>query len=132
MLKEGLQGVVAPNGLGTPAWGDRETCPGSGRYSRRACGGHQFSTAHAHQLGGTGSPAQSLVGARGGFGVGSSSQWPVHTSLEGRGVLPRRWPVLKEGLLGALAPNSPGTLAWGDRESHPGCVRCSRGACGGQ
>ena len=27
MLKEGLRGVAVPNGPGTPAWGDGESCP---------------------------------------------------------------------------------------------------------
>ena len=44
-----------------------------------------------------------------------SSQRPGHTSMGGKGVLPRRWSVLKEGLWGAAAPNDPGTPALGGR-----------------
>ena len=52
--------------------------------------------------------------------------------MGGRGVLPRRWWVLKKGLRGAAIPNGPGTRAWGDAEACPGGGRCSRRACGGQ
>ena len=48
VLKEGPRGVAVPNGLSTRAWGDGESCPGSGRCLRRACGGQQFPTARAH------------------------------------------------------------------------------------
>ena len=54
------------------------------------------------------------------------------TYLWGRGVLPRRWSVLMEGLQGVAVPNGPGTPAWGDGESCLGGVRCSRRARGGQ
>ena len=40
---------------------------------------------------------------------GSSSLWLGPTNLGGRGVLPRRWSVLKEGFWGATAPFGPGT-----------------------
>ena len=46
---------------------------------------------------------------------GSSSQQPGHTSLGGRGALPRRWSVLKENLWGAAVPNDPATPAGGGR-----------------
>ena len=63
---------------------------------------------------------------------GNSSQRPRHTSLGGRGTLPWWWSVLKDGLPGTVAPNGPGTPAWGDGESFPGGDRYSRRACGGQ
>ena len=63
---------------------------------------------------------------------GSTSLWPGHTSLGGRGVLPNRWSVLKEGLRGAAPPYGPGTQDVGG----PGVVlrrwsalkECLRGA----
>ena len=79
--------------------------------------GQQLPTALAHQPGGTGSPAQAVVGAQGGPAGGRSSLRPGHTSLGGWGVLPRRWSVLKEGLRGVAVPTSPDTPAWGDGES---------------
>ena len=94
--------------------------------------GQQLPTAWVHQPGGTGSPAQAVVGAQGGPAGGSSSLRPGHTSLRGRGVPPRPWSVLKEGLRGVVVPNSPDTPAWGDGESCPGGGRCSRRACMGQ
>ena len=39
VLKEGLPGATAPYGLGIPAWGDGESCPGGGQCSGWACGG---------------------------------------------------------------------------------------------
>ena len=39
----------------------------------------------------------------------SSSQWPGLTSLRGRGVVPKRQSVLKEGLWGIAVPNGPGS-----------------------
>ena len=42
---------------------------------------------------------------------GSSSQRPGYNNLGGRGVLPRRWSVLKEGLQGVAVPNGPGTTS---------------------
>ena len=68
MLKEGLQGAAAPNGPGTLARGDGESCPSGDRCSRRACGGQQLPKARAHHPGGTGSPAQAVVVALGGHG----------------------------------------------------------------
>ena len=47
-----------------------------------------------------------VVGAQGERAGDNSSQRPGHTNLGGRGVLPRRWPVLKEALWGALASTS--------------------------
>ena len=66
-------GGSSPQGPGTLAYGDGESCPRAGRCSRRASGGHR-------------SPS------------------PGHTSVGGRGVLPRRWSVLKDGLWGAAVP----------------------------
>ena len=87
---------------------------------------------------------------------------PGHTHLGGRGVLFRRWSVLKECLREAAAPKAranqswgtgspvqavvgaqggptggsssqgPGTPVLGDGESCSGGGRCSRRACGGQ
>ena len=111
MLKEGLRGIAAPNGLDVPAWGDGESRPGGGRCSMRVCRGQQSPTAWAHHPEGTGSPAQAAVGAQGGPAGDSSSQRPTLTSLGGRGVLPRRRPVLKEGLRGVAVPNGPCSLA---------------------
>ena len=131
VLKEGLRGTSSPNGPGTPAWGDGESCPGSGRCSRRACGGQQLLPCRAYRPGGTGSPAEAVVGAQGGPARCSSSQCPRQTSLGRRGVLPRRCSVSKEGLRGAAAPNGPGTLAWRDGQSCLGGGRCFSTACGG-
>ena len=121
----------SPQGPGTPARGDGDSCPGGGQCSKRACGGQQFPK-------------------------------PGHTSLGGRGALPRWWSVLNEGLRGAVVPKArphqpgrtgsraqavvaaqggpaggsspqgPGTLGWGDGKSCPSGGRCSRRACGGQ
>ena len=148
--------------------------------------------ARAHQPGGMGSPAQVVVGAQRGPTGGTSPQVPGtpargdgepcpgggrcpkrdcggqqsprpgHTRLRGRGVLPKWWSLLKEGLRGATVPKArahqaggtgspaqavvaaqggtaggsrtqcPGTLAWGDGDSCPSGGRCSRRACGGQ
>ena len=129
VLKEGLQGAVGPNGPGTPAWWDGESCLGGGWCSRRACRGQQLPTARAHQPGGVGSPAQAVVAAQGGPAGGSSSLRPGYTGPGGRGVLSRRWLVLKEGMRRAAAPNGPGTPARGDGESCQGCGCCSRRAC---
>ena len=54
-----------------------------------------------------------------------------NTSLGGRGVLPGRWSMLKEGLRGVALSTGPGTPASGDGESCPGGGRCSRRAGGG-
>ena len=81
-------------------------------------------------LGGTGSPAQAVVGAQRGHAGGSSSQQPGHTSLGGQGLPPSRWSVLKGGLRRAVVRKGPGTPASGDRESCPVIARCPRGACG--
>ena len=56
---------------------------------------------------------------------GSRSQRPGLTSRGGRGVLPRRWSVLKECLRGIAVPNGPGSPASGDGESCLGGGRCS-------
>ena len=56
MLKEGLQGTAAPNGPGTPNWGDGESNLVGGWCSRGACAGQQLPTARAYPHGGTGSP----------------------------------------------------------------------------
>ena len=40
-----------------------------------------------------------------------SSQRPRLTNLRGRGVLPNRQSVLKEGLWGIAVPNGPGSPA---------------------
>ena len=61
-------------------------------------------------LGGLRSPAQAVVGVQGGAAGGSSSQRPVHTSPGGRGFLPRRLSVLKEGLRGAAGLGRRGVL----------------------
>ena len=74
--------------------------------------------ARAHQPGETGRSCPGGGGAEGGLAGGSSPQ-PGLTGLGGRGVLPRRWSVLKERMRGAVAPNSPGAPAWGDREVLP-------------
>ena len=119
VLKEGLWGVAVPNGPGTPARGDGESCRGGGRCSRRACGGLQFPTAQAHQPRGTGRLAQVVVGAQEGPVGGSSSQWPGHTRPGGRGDRPRWWSALKERLRGVAVPNGPGTPFLGGREVLP-------------
>ena len=116
MLKEDLRGVAAPNGPGSPAGGDEESCSCGGRCSRRARMGHRFPMARAHQTRGTGRPAQAVVGAQRGPAGGSSSQRPGHISPRGRGTLSRRWSVPTGGLRGAVAPNAPGSPAWGDEE----------------
>ena len=103
VLKEGLRGVAVPNGSGTPASGDGESCPGGDRCSRSACGGQLLPTA---PLGGWGVlPRRWSVLKEGLRGVAAPNG--LGTSSGGRGVLPRRWSVLKEGLWGAVAPNSP-------------------------
>ena len=93
--------------------------------------------------GGDWGPAQEVVGAQGGPAGGSSSQgagtpvWghgkscpgggrcsrsacggqrlprPGHTSLGGRGVLPRRRSVMREGLRGHQPPTARAHLPWG-------------------
>ena len=131
VLKAGVRGVAVSNGPSTPALGDGELCPGGGWCSRGACGGHQLPTARAHQPRGTGKPVQAVVCAQGRRAGGSGSQRPGRTGLGGRGVVPRRWLVLKGSVRGTLAPNGPGTPASGDGESCPGGGLCSRRACGG-
>ena len=66
-----------------------------------------------------------VVGAQGGSAGGSSSQRPVHTSLGGWGVMPKRWMVLKEGLQGAASRNGPGTTTSRNVTSCPRGSRCS-------
>ena len=131
VLNEGLWGVAVPNGPGTPAWGDGESCRGGGQCSRRACGGLQFPTAGAHQPGGTGRLAQVVISAQGGPVGASSSKWSGNTNPGGWGDLPRWWSALKEGLRGAAVSIGPGTPAWEDRGSYPGAGQCSRRARGG-
>ena len=119
----------------TLAWGHGESCPGGGRFSRRACTGSSSLRPGHTSLGdgealprrwlvikegmggttvpngpgtlawGTGSAAQAVVGAQGGLAGGSSSQRPGLTSLGGRGFPPRRWLLLTEGVWVAVAPN---------------------------
>ena len=57
VLKVGLRGVAVSNGPGTPAWGDKKSCPGSGRGSRRACGCSSSKRPGRTSLDGTGSRA---------------------------------------------------------------------------
>ena len=87
--------------------------------------------ARSDQPGGTGSLAQAVVGAHGGPAGGSTSQRPGHTRLGGRGVLPRRWWVLKEGLRGVAVSNGLGTPAPGDGDSAQAVVGSQRGHVGG-
>ena len=68
-------GGSSPQALGTLAWGDGESCLGSGRSSRGAC-------------------------------VAQQSARPGHSSLGGRGVLPTRLSVRKDGLPGAAVPKA--------------------------
>ena len=42
---------------------------------------------------------------------GALAPYGLATSSGGRGVLPKQWLVLKEGLLGVAVPNGPGTTA---------------------
>ena len=149
VLKEGLRGVAVPNGPGTTASGDGSSCPSGGRCPRSASGGaiapngldtslgtrgflprrwsvlkegmhgQQLPTARAHQPGGRRSPAQAVVGAQGGHGGDNSSQRPGHTSVGGRGVLPRRWSVLKEGWRGGSSSQRPGLTSLGGRGFPP-------------
>ena len=44
-------------------------------------------------------------------GLRGAAAPPGLTSLGGRGVLRRRWSLLKEGLRGVAVPNGPGTQA---------------------
>ena len=91
-----LRGVAVPNGSGTPASGDGESCPGGDRCSRSACGGQLLPTA---PLGGWGVlPRRWSVLKEGLRGV--AVPHGLGTSSGGRGVLPRRWSVLKEGFWG--------------------------------
>ena len=90
-----------------------------------------FQKAWAHLPGGTGSPIQTVVGAEGRPARGMSSQWPGHTNPGRRGVLPRWWSVLKEGLWGVAVPNGPVTPSRGDGESCRGGGPCSGRACAG-
>ena len=109
VLKEGLRGITGSNGPGSPVSGDGESCPNGGRCSERASGGKQFPTARAHQPEGTGSCAQAAVGAQGGLAGDGSCQRRGLTGMRGRGVLPSRRLVLKEGLWQMVAPNGPGS-----------------------
>ena len=132
----GPAGGSSPQGPGTPAWGDGESCPSGGRCSRRARWGRQSPRPGHTTLGGMGSPAQAVVGGEGGpvwdnsplgpgtpnWGDGESCPSggrcsrracegqqlprPGHASLGGRGILPGRGWVLKEGLRGAAVPKS--------------------------
>ena len=127
VLKEGLRGVAVPNGSGTPASGDGESCPGGDRCSRSACGGQLLPAAPlggwgvlprrwsvlkeglrgvavpnglGTSSGGRGVLPKRKVGAQAGRVGGSSSQQPGHTGLGGWGVMPTRLLVLKDGLQG--------------------------------
>ena len=71
-----------------------------------------------------------VIGAPGWPAGGSSSQRLRHTSLGGRGVLPRWWSVLKEELWGEQLLKCSGSPAWGDGESCLGGSRYSNRACG--
>ena len=84
-----------------------------------------------HQLGGTWSAAQAVVGDQGGPAGSSSSQRPGLT-YGVTGALLRHWSVLKQGVAGTTVPNRPGTLASGDGESCLGGGWCSRRTCGRQ
>ena len=162
VLKEGLRGVAVPNGPGTTArgngsppealvgaqarhGGDNSSQPpghtslgGRGVLPRRwlvlkeCVHGQQLPTARAYKPRGTGSATHAVVGAQGGLAGGSSFHRPGHTGLGRRGVLPRWWSVLKDGLRGVAISNILGTLASGDGESCPSEGWCSRKACGGQ
>ena len=61
--------------------------------------------------------------------LGAVAPCGLATSLGGRGVLPKGWVLLKEGVWGALAPNGFATTL-GDGECCLGGGRCSRSACG--
>ena len=129
----GSSGGSSPRGPGTPAWGDGESRPGGGPCSRRVLGGQQSPRPGHTGLGGR---RVLVVGAQGGPTGGSTPQgpgtpvWgdgdscpsggrcsrrayggqrsprPGHTSLGGRGVLPKRWSLLKEGLRGSVVPKA--------------------------
>ena len=104
-------GTEACNSPCSPASRDGESLPGGGRCLRWVCGGQQFPMARSSQPEATGSLAQAAVGAQGGPAGDSSSQQPGLTNLRGRGNVPRRRSVLKEGLRGTRVHFGPGSPA---------------------
>ena len=118
--------------------------------------------ARAQQPRETGFPTWGVVGAQGRPTGGHHLPRRGHTILGGRGVLLRRWSVLKMGLrraavpkarahqprgtgspaevvigaqgwpAGGSSPQGPRTPASRDGESRPGGGRCSGRVCGGQ
>ena len=158
----GLAGGSSPQGPGTPVLGGRGVLFRRWSVLKEGLREAAVPKARAHQFGGTGSPVQAVLGAQGGPTGASSRQGPGNISPWGRGVLSRRWSVLKEGLREAAAPKArahqsggteslveavvgargglaggsspqgPRTPVWGDGESCTGGGRCSRRACGGQ
>ena len=132
MLKEGLQGTVAPKAPGTPAWGDRESCLGGGWCSRRAYGGCQFPTARAHQPGGDGKSCPG--GGRCSRRAYGGQPLPTARAHQSEGMGSPAQAVVRA--LGGSAWGStslePGHTILGDGESCRGGGRCSWRACGGQ
>ena len=119
VLMEGPRGVAVPIGPGTPARRGRESYSGGGRCSRRACEGYQFPMARAHQPGGTGSPAQVVVGAHGGPTRGSDSHGPGHTSPGGAGSSTQAVVGAQGGPARGISSQWPGHPSPGGRGALP-------------
>ena len=92
--------------------------------------GSSLLRARAHQPGGTGSPAEVVVGAQEGPVGGCNFQRPGHTNPGGRGDVPRWWSVLKEGLWGVAALKARAHQPRG-AESPAQVVVCAQGAAAG-
>ena len=102
---------------GPTTWGDGASCPGGGQCLWQACGGRQFATAWAHQLGGRAHPTR---------------QWSVPMEVR-RGMPVPNGPGPPAGRMRSLAQAVVGAYGGpaGDRESCPSGGRCPWRACGG-
>ena len=113
VLNEGLRGAAVPKARA--AWGGEGVLPRRWSVLKEGLRGAAVPKAQAHRPCGSGSLAPVAVGAQGGPAGGSSPQGPGTPAWGGRGVLPRRWSVLKEGLRGVAVPKAQAHRPWGSR-----------------
>ena len=128
----GPQGGSIPQGPGTPAWGDGDSCPGGGRSPRRACEGQRSPRfGHTSMRGRGVLPRRCSVLFEGPWG-GQQSPRPGHTSLGGTGSPAQVVVGVQGGPARGSNPQGMGTTASREDEFRPGGGWCSWRACGGQ
>ena len=123
-LLPGLRGAIFFREPGAPAWGGRGVQPrGCSQPPAKPMGGQYVRRTGRTGLGGTGSPAQGVVGAScQAYGGPSSSENRAHQPGGDGEFCPGGVRSLLPGLQGAIFFREPGAPAWGGRGVLPkGC-----------